>query len=100
MPMWERGAIAAAVVAGAIVLARVVDRVMTRRNLPPEVVTRYRVFRRGIEAAIVTVGVLSGLLVVPQVRAVAGGLLASTAMLSIIIGFAAQRTLGNFVAGI
>jgi len=34
------------------------------------------------------------------VRAVAGGLLASSAMLSIIIGFAAQRTLGNFVAGI
>lgn len=100
MPMWERGAIAAAVVAGAIVLARLVDRVMTRRHLPAEVVTRYRVFRRGIEAAIVTVGVLSGLLVIPQVRAVAGGLLASTAMLSIIIGFAAQRTLGNFVAGI
>jgi small-conductance mechanosensitive channel len=34
------------------------------------------------------------------VRAVAGGLLASSALLGIVIGFAAQRTLGNFVAGI
>lgn len=100
MPLWERGAIAGGVVVGAILLAHLVDRVMTRRNLPAEVVTRYRVFRRGIEAAIVTIGVLSGLLVIPQVRVIAGGLLASSAMLSIIIGFAAQRTLGNFVAGI
>jgi small-conductance mechanosensitive channel len=100
MPLWERGAIAGGVVLGAILLAHVVDRLMTRRNLPVEVVTRYRVFRRGVEAAIVTIGVLSGLLVIPQVRVIAGGLLASSAMLSIIIGFAAQRTLGNFVAGI
>lgn len=100
MPLWERGAIAGGVVVGAILLAQFVDRLMTRRNLPAEVVTRYRVFRRGIEAAIVTIGVLSGLLVIPQVRVIAGGLLASSAMLSIIIGFAAQRTLGNFVAGI
>jgi small-conductance mechanosensitive channel len=100
MPLWERGAIAAGVVVAAIVAAHLVDRVMTRRSLPPEVVTRYRVFRRGVEAAIVTVGLLSGLLVIPAVRAIAGGLLASSAMLTIIVGFAAQRTLGNFVAGI
>ena len=73
---------------------------MTRRTLPPEVITRYRVLRRGIEAAIVLIGILSGLLVIPAVRAVAGGLLASSAILTIVIGFAAQRTLGNFVAGI
>jgi small-conductance mechanosensitive channel len=46
------------------------------------------------------VGVLSALLVIPQVRAVAGGLLASSAVVGIVVGFAAQRTLGNFVAGI
>jgi small-conductance mechanosensitive channel len=34
------------------------------------------------------------------VRAVAGGLLASSAVLGVIIGFASQRTLGNFVAGL
>jgi small-conductance mechanosensitive channel len=99
MALWHRGVIAAVVVVVAVLAAHVVDRVMTRRSLPPEVVTRYRVFRRGIETAIVVVGVLSGLLVIPQVRAIAGGLLASSAMLSIIVGFAAQRTLGNFVAG-
>jgi len=44
--------------------------------------------------------VLSGLLIIPQVRAVAGTLLASGAILGIILGFAAQRTLSNFVAGI
>ena len=61
--------------------------------------TRYRVFRRAAQAVVLTVGLLSALLVIPAVRAVAGGLLASSAMLSIVIGFAAQRTLGNFVAG-
>jgi small conductance mechanosensitive channel len=34
------------------------------------------------------------------VRAIAGGLLASSAVLGIIVGFASQRTLGNFVAGL
>jgi small-conductance mechanosensitive channel len=38
--------------------------------------------------------------VIPQVRAIAGGLLASSAVLGVIIGFASQRTLGNFVAGL
>ena len=50
--------------------------------------------------AILVVGFFSALLVIPQVRAVAGGLLASSAVLGVIIGFASQRTLGNFVAGL
>ena len=33
-------------------------------------------------------------------RAVAGGLLASSAVLALVVGFAAQRSLGNFVAGL
>jgi small-conductance mechanosensitive channel len=100
MPLWERGAVAGGVFLVAIFGASLIDRVATRRSLPPEVVTRYRVFRRAAQAVVLTVGLLSALLVIPAVRAVAGGLLASSAMLSIIIGFAAQRTLGNFVAGI
>src|SRR3954451_21097778 len=100
MPSWERWLIAACVIVAAIVLSMLVDRWLTRRTLPPEVITRYRVFRRGAQAAVLTVGILSALLVIPAVRAVAGGLLASSAMLTIIVGFAAQRTLGNFVAGI
>jgi small-conductance mechanosensitive channel len=34
------------------------------------------------------------------VRAVAGGILASGAVLGLVLGFAAQRTIGNFIAGI
>jgi small-conductance mechanosensitive channel len=49
---------------------------------------------------ILVVGFFSALLVIPQVRAVAGGLLASSAVLGVIIGFASQKTLGNFVAGL
>ena len=48
-----------------------------------------------IVAAIVFVGVLSALLVIPQVRAVAGGVLASSAVIGLVIGFASQRTIGN-----
>ena len=70
------------------------------RDLPPEAVTRYRVLRRSIVGVIIFIGVLSALLVIPEVRAVAGGILASSAVIGIVVGFAAQRTIGNFVAGL
>jgi small-conductance mechanosensitive channel len=38
--------------------------------------------------------------VIPQVRAVAGAILASGAVIGLVVGFAAQRTLGNFIAGL
>jgi small-conductance mechanosensitive channel len=63
-------------------------------------VTRYRTVRRVVITVIVFVGVLSALLVIPQVRAIAGGILASSAVLGLVIGFAAQRTIGNAVAGL
>ena len=97
---WQRVVIAAVVIAAALVVAKAVDLVIGRRNLPPEAITRYRVLRRSIVTAIVFVGILSALLVIPQVRAIAGGVLASSAVLALIIGFASQRTIGNFVAGI
>jgi moderate conductance mechanosensitive channel len=97
---WERLAVAGGMVLVAIVAARLVDRALTRRlDLPPDALTRYRVLRRSITAAIVAVGILSALLVVPQVRAVAGGILASSAVVGIVVGLAAQSTLANFVAG-
>ena len=83
-----------------IAVARLIDRRIARRQLAPEAITRYRVARRSVTTAIVFVGLLSALLVIPQVRAVAGGLLASSAVLGIVVGFASQRTLGNFVAGL
>jgi small-conductance mechanosensitive channel len=100
MPFWQRLVIVGAVLVLTAVLARLIDRRIARRELRPEAVTRYRVLRRSISTAIVAVGLLSALLVIPQVRAVAGALLASSAVLGIVIGFASQRTIGNFVAGL
>src|SRR4051794_31099403 len=98
--LWRRLAIVGGVMLVTVVVARLIDRRIARRDLPPEAITRYRVLRRSITAGIIFVGLLSALLVIPQVRAVAGGLLASSAVLGVIIGFASQRTLGNFVAGL
>jgi small conductance mechanosensitive channel len=97
---WERIGVAAAVVVLAGLAARLVDRRMARTSLDPGAATRYRVLRRTVSTIIVTVGILSALLTVPEVRAVAGGVLASTAILGLILGLAAQKTLSNFVAGI
>lgn len=100
MPFWQRVVIAVSVFALVSLAARIVDWRMSKRTLAPETMTRYRVLRRSITTVILVVGFFSALLVIPQVRAVAGGLLASTAVLGLIVGFASQRTLGNFVAGL
>jgi small conductance mechanosensitive channel len=100
MPMWHRLVIVGVVMLITIAVARLIDRRIARRQLAPEAITRYRILRRSVTVTIVFVGLLSALLVIPQVRAVAGGLLASSAVLGIVVGFASQRTLGNFVAGL
>jgi small-conductance mechanosensitive channel len=97
---WQRFAIVAVAIVVAWSVAKLVDWRISRRDLPPQAITRYRVLRRSIFTAIVFIGVLSSLLVIPQVRVLAGGLLASSALLGLVIGFASQRTIGNFVAGI
>jgi small-conductance mechanosensitive channel len=100
MPFWHRIVIAAVVILVVTLVARAVDWWLGRRTLPPEAETRYRVLRRAITTTIIGVGFFSALLVIPEVRAVAGALLASTAILGVIIGLASQQTLGNFIAGI
>jgi small-conductance mechanosensitive channel len=100
MPLWHRLVVVGVVFLVTIVVARVIDRRIARKELPAGVMTRYRVVRRSVTTAIIFVGLLSALLVIPQVRAVAGGLLASSAVVGIVVGFASQRTLGNFVAGL
>ena len=101
MDLWQRRLIIIAVVLGVTaIVARLIDRRIMGPDRSPQALTRYRVLRRSITAAIATIGVLSALLVIPQIRAVAGGLLASSAVIGLIIGFASQRTLGNFVAGL
>ncbi len=97
---WKRVAVAGGMVLLALVAARVADRALTRRLvLTPEALTRYRVLRRSLTAAIVALGILSALLVIPEVRAAAGGVLASSAVLALVVGMAARSTLANFVAG-
>jgi small-conductance mechanosensitive channel len=81
-------------------IATVVDRRIAKRELQPGAITRYRILRQSILGTIVFVGVLSALLVIPQVRALAAGILASGAVIGLVLGFAAQRTIGNFIAGL
>jgi small-conductance mechanosensitive channel len=100
MPWWHRLAVVGGVLLATVIAARFVDRRLARRDLPPGAATRYRVLRRSIISTIVFVGVLSALLVIPQVRAVATGILASSAVIGIVVGFAAQKTIGNFIAGL
>lgn len=100
MPFWERMAIVGGVLVLAAVVAKVIDAAIARSDLDPAAVTRYRVLRRSISITVLAVGLLSALLVIPQVRAIAGGLLASSAVLGLVIGFAARSTLANFVAGL
>jgi small-conductance mechanosensitive channel len=97
---WQRLLIAVVMIVVASVAAKVVDWRISRRTLAPEAVTRYRVLRQTVFAAIVFVGIVSALLVIPGVRAVAGGVLASSAVIGLVIGFASQRTIGNVVAGL
>ena len=97
----ERLVVAGVVLLATLVAVRIADRMIAKRlELRPETLTVYRVIRRSVFAVIVTVGVLSALLVIPSVRAVAGSILASSAVIALVVGLAAQTTLSNFVAGI
>jgi small conductance mechanosensitive channel len=97
----QRLGAAGAVLLATVVVARIVDRALARHFTPsPETLTVYRVIRRSALAIVATVGILSALLVIPEVQAVAGAVLASSAVVALVVGLAAQSTLSNFVAGI
>jgi small-conductance mechanosensitive channel len=100
MPFWHRMIVFGVVLLVTLLVARIVDVRLARRDLPAATVTRYRVLRRSVLTLIVFVGLFSALLVIPQVRAIATGILASSAVVGIVVGFAAQRTIGNFIAGL
>jgi small-conductance mechanosensitive channel len=99
---WIQRVIAAGLVlAVTFVVARLVDRTLGRKlRQRPETLTVYRVLRRSALAVVIGIGILSALLVIPEVRAVAGSILASSAVIALVVGLAAQSTLANFVAGI
>ena len=100
MPLWHRLIVVGAVLLVAALAARLIDRRIAGRELDPAQKTRYRVLRRTIATTVIAVGILSALLVIPQVRAVAGAILASSAVIGLVVGFASQRTIGNVVAGL
>jgi small conductance mechanosensitive channel len=97
---WQRLLVAAAMILFTVAVAKLVDWRISRHELAPETATRYRVLRQVIIVAIVFVGVVSALLVIPQVRTVAGAVLASSALIGLVIGLASQTTIGNVVAGV
>jgi small-conductance mechanosensitive channel len=103
--------IAIATVIAAFVVAELVDRALSRRGkrlgaavaggtLSPVATTRLRLVRRLIFAAIVVVGLGLALAQFDSVNRVATGILASSAVLGLVVGFAARQTLANGIAGI
>ena len=62
--------------------------------------TRLRVVRRLIFVAILVIGIALALSQFAQIKRLATGILASSAVLGLVIGLAARQTLGNMVAGV
>jgi small-conductance mechanosensitive channel len=108
--MSEHQKIALAVLAAGLVVIIVFDQVMQRigsrvvAHLPvaDQAVfnTRYRLLRRTSEAVIVFIGVIIVLWSFDGTRSAAQTVLASSAVLGLVVGFAARSTLANFVAGV
>jgi small-conductance mechanosensitive channel len=93
-------------------LALVVDRALARRGtkiatlvshgdeISATADTRLRLLRRLVSVAILVIGVALALMQFAAVRKTAAGVLASSAVLGLVVGFAARQTLANLIAGI
>ena len=93
------------------VALRIVDRWISRQllhtaarvaggDLSPSVDTRLRVMRRLIDVAIVLIGVSVAISQFARLGSLASTLLASTALVAAVIGFAARQPVANAVAGV
>jgi small-conductance mechanosensitive channel len=102
---------AVATVVGAVILARIVDKALSRRaaklassvtgrELSATADTRLRLVRRLISVTIIVIGIALALAQFAAVKRVATGILASSAVIGLIVGFAARQTLANVIAGI
>ena len=105
---WIDAGIALAV---AVVIAKLVDhliakrgasvgQMVTRGELSPAAQTRLRLVRRLTFALIIVIGVAIAASNFDEVSSIARGILASTAVLGLVVGFAARQTLANGIAGI
>jgi small-conductance mechanosensitive channel len=102
--------VALGVLAVALVVIFVFDRVMQRignrvvEHLPVAdgavFATRYRLLRRTSEALVVLLAVIIVLWSFDSTRSAAQTVLASSAVVGLVVGFAARSTLANFVAGV
>jgi small-conductance mechanosensitive channel len=102
---------AGAYIVGALVIAEIVDRALSRRGkkltvavgvaeLSPVTATRLRLVRRLIFATIILIGIALAAAQIPSISKLATGILASSAVLGLVVGFAARQTLANGIAGI
>ncbi len=102
---------AAITIAVAVLVAIIVDRLLIGRavraatrldtgELSREARTRLRLIRRLLFLAIILIGVALALSQFASIKRFATGVLASTAVLGIIIGFAARQVIANLVAGV
>ncbi len=102
---------AIATVVLAFALARLMDRALLRRgrrlsevvaggSLSAVADTRLRLVRRLVFVTIIVLGLALALAQFPSVKRVATGVLASSAVLGLVVGFAARQTLANGIAGV
>jgi small-conductance mechanosensitive channel len=95
----------------AVVVAQLVDRLIARRGakvgelvtrgeLSPATQTRLRLVRRLVSAVILLIGLAWAASNFDELSSAARGILASSAVLGLVVGFAARQTLANAIAGI
>lgn len=95
----------------AVVIAKLVDRALERRGqqvtervaggeLSPVATTRLQLIRRLIFALILVIGLAVAAWQFESVQRVATAVLASSAVLGLVVGFAARATLANTIAGV
>jgi small conductance mechanosensitive channel len=80
--------------------AKLAERVVGENGLDPVLQTRLRFVKRMVEAAIVVIGIMIALSQFTALDRFAASILASGAIAAAIIGFAAQQSLGNVLAGV
>jgi small conductance mechanosensitive channel len=108
---WEHQLTALGTVILVLVVVFAVDRAFKRRgralarrvaggDLDPVLETRLRFVRRLVEAIIVVIGLAIALSQFTALDRFAASILASSAIAAAVIGFAAQQTIGNVIAGV
>lgn len=108
---WGDPIAALVVLAVSIAVAFTVDRFLLRRAeraamrmdttvFSREARTRLRWIRRAVFVLIILIGAAIALEQLTSIRRITTGLLASTAFLGLIVGFAGQTVIANFVAGV